>query len=87
MKESEVKSKIEELLTSVGWKLKHNFELGKSSEDFIIKPIFFSKIRELNQDIELTEKDLYEVHNKLINASRKQILNYLKNGVPIILEK
>ncbi len=87
MKELEVKSKIEELLTSVGWKLKHNFELGKSSEDFIIKPIFFSKIRELNQDIELTEKDLYEVHNKLINAPRKQILNYLKNGVPIILEK
>ena len=87
MKEPEIKSKIEELLTSVGWKLKHNFELGKASEDFVIKPIFFSKIRELNQDVELTEKDLYEVHNKLINASRKQTLNYLKNGVPIILEK
>lgn len=87
MKEPEVKSKIEELLISVGWELKSNVELGKSSEDFIIKPIFFSKIKEINEEFELTEKDLYEVHNRLINAPRKQLLNYLKNGVPIILEK
>ena len=87
MKEKELKQKVIEALKNQGWEYKPYSELEKSPDDFILKNIFFKKIREINRNIELTEKDLNEVLTRLINAGRKEALRFIKERVPIVLEK
>ncbi|BFI73566.1 type I restriction-modification system, restriction subunit R (EC 3.1.21.3) [Nanoarchaeota archaeon] len=87
MNEQQIKQKVLEILKSNNWNYIESKNLNKSSKEIIIEDIFFKKIRELNKNLELTDKDIEKVLDKLLNSDGKEVLRYLKKGISIKLEK
>ena len=87
--EAEYKRYILDLLEKHSWKVIKGSDLDKKSEDYIIRKIFFEKVKEINEEegIILTDKDLNELLYKISVADESDILRYLKNGVDLFLEK
>lgn len=97
MKEEKEQQLIElpliQKLQEKGWTYKDSEELNRESyEEPLLVENLIEAIKKINKDVELTETDITRVINELKikipgPETAKKILNYLKEGVPINLEK
>jgi len=82
-----------EKLIEVGWRYVEAGKLERVSFDEpLLTDVLKKKIRGINEDVELVEDDINLVINKLKSAfidqnGHKEVLKYLKYGVPIKTEK
>ncbi|MFH8120211.1 MAG: type I restriction endonuclease, partial [Candidatus Aenigmatarchaeota archaeon] len=88
-----VEDYIIQKLQEKGWIYKKSEELNRESyeEPLLVKNLI-EAIERINQDVKLTETDITKVINELKtkipgSETAKKILNFLKEGVPIKLEK
>jgi len=93
--ESNLENYIIGLLQERGWKFVEVFELEReSTKEPLLEKLLFRKISEINKPRipELTRQDISKVISILkvtpsgVNGAR-QIIEYLKDGIPITLEK
>jgi type I restriction enzyme, R subunit len=77
----------------VGWKYIPADELDRESfEEPLLQKLLVEKIKEINNDVELSDEDINNVLNTIkfkpcSQEGIKSIINYFKEGVPIKLEK
>lgn len=80
-------------LQGKGWNFKSSDDLERESlEEPLLTPILIRALASINEDIEIGDEEIKEAINELKLKSSgiegaKQILNYLKFGVPIKFEK
>ncbi len=89
LEETLVEYPIIEKLKSIGWEYDENL---KSPDTPILVDTLRRKIKEINDDVELTENDIKTVINELQNlpitqSKKRNILRFYKFGIPIKTEK
>lgn len=90
--EKNFENEIISVLKSMDWNYKKSNDLPRSDNDILLNDILREKIKQINNNISLSNTDIKNIIDNLdskpANAeSEKYILNILKTGMPLKLEK